>query len=73
MFDRAELLAYIFEKSKSTLRSKEVNVLVMAEECVYVVELSQDVSAPEVLGIKAHCGLILTAGKLSTVVIRPLH
>ena len=48
MFDRAELLAYVFEKSKSTLRSKEVNVLVMTEECVYVVRLSQDVSAPAV-------------------------
>jgi len=34
MFDRAELLAYIFEKSKSTFGGKEVNVLVMTEECV---------------------------------------
>jgi hypothetical protein len=48
MFDRAELLAYIFENSEPTFRSKEVDVLVMTEECVYVVRLSQDVSTPAV-------------------------
>ena len=34
MFDRAELVAYIFKNSKATFRSKEVNVLVMTDECV---------------------------------------
>ena len=48
MFDGAELVAYIFEKPESTLRSEEIDVLVMAEECVQVVRLSQDVSAPAV-------------------------
>jgi len=32
MFDRAKLLAYIFEKSKSTFGGKEVNVCVMTED-----------------------------------------
>jgi len=48
MFDRAKLLAYIFEKSKPTFSGKKVDVLVMTEECVQVVCLSQDVSAPAV-------------------------
>jgi hypothetical protein len=34
MLDRAELLAYVFEKSKATFGGEEVNVLVMTEECV---------------------------------------
>ncbi len=34
MLDRTELLAYIFEKSKSTFGGKKINVLVMTEERV---------------------------------------
>ena len=53
MFDRAELLTYIFEKSKSTLRGKEIDVLIMAEERIYIIGLSQYVPDPAV----QHCHL----------------
>ena len=46
MLNRTELFAHLCEVS--ILRGEEVDVLIVAEECVYVVSLSQNIPTPAI-------------------------